>query len=113
MLPPIEKEGLARTQQWAKSGTGYFHIQTTKPQTMGYLLADSPAGLLGWIYEKLHSWTDGYKWTDEEICTWISIYWFSRAGPAANVRTYYEAWRGDVLVAEIGYLPDVKIVSGP
>jgi hypothetical protein len=39
----------------------------------------------------LHDWTDSYPWTDEEILTWISIYWFSTAGPAASVRIYYEA----------------------
>ena len=47
--------------------------------------------LLAWIYEKLHDWTDDYPWTDDEILTWISIYWFSTAGPTANLRIYYEA----------------------
>jgi hypothetical protein len=32
-----------------------------------------------------------YPWTDDEILTWISIYWFSQAGPAASLRIYYEA----------------------
>lgn len=58
---------------------------------MGYALADSPVALLAWIYEKLHDWTDNYPWTDEEILTWISIYWFSRAGPAKSLFIYYEA----------------------
>lgn len=40
--------------------------QATKPQTIGYSLADSPVGLLAWIYEKLVSWTDDYPWTDDE-----------------------------------------------
>jgi len=39
----------------------------------------------------LHDWTDEYPWTDEEILTWISIYWFSTAGPTASVRIYCEA----------------------
>jgi hypothetical protein len=46
--------------------------------------------LLAWIYEKLHDWTDNYSWTDDEILTWISIYQFSRAGPGAAQRIYYE-----------------------
>jgi len=74
-----------------EEGSGYRSQQSTKPQTLGYGLADSPVALLGWIYEKLHDWTDGYPFTDDEICTWISIYWFSTAGPAANVRIYYES----------------------
>jgi hypothetical protein len=76
---------------------------------LGYSLGDSPVGLLAWIYEKLVNWTDDYPWTDDEgtrslkfsfishltstraVLTWISIYWFSRAGPAASLRIYYEA----------------------
>lgn len=58
--------------------------------SIGYSQADSPVGLLAWIYEKLHDWTDNYPWTDDEIITWISIYWFSRAGAAAASRIYYE-----------------------
>lgn len=35
-------------------------------------------------------WTDDYPWTTDEILTWISIYYFSTAGPGANIYTYYE-----------------------
>ncbi|CAD0088709.1 unnamed protein product, partial [Aureobasidium mustum] len=86
-----EQKGLSRSDWFANEGSGYRMIQSTKPQTVGYALADSPVALLAWIYEKLHDWTDSYPWTDDEILTWISIYWFSRAGPAATVRIYYEA----------------------
>jgi hypothetical protein len=103
--------GLKRTQDLQENGMGYFQLQTTKPQTVAYFLADSPVGLLAWIYEKLHDWTDDYRWTDEEICTWVTIYWFSRAGPAASVRIYYESMRGDLVIGMGGYLPNVKLVS--
>ncbi|KAG7088369.1 hypothetical protein E1B28_012372 [Marasmius oreades] len=85
-----EKTGLARSAWFAKHGMGYFREQSTQPQTLGYSLADSPVGLLAWIYEKLVNWTDNYPWTDDEVLTWISIYYFSRAGPASSVRIYYE-----------------------
>ncbi|EMD39696.1 hypothetical protein CERSUDRAFT_81075 [Gelatoporia subvermispora B] len=88
-----ERAGLERTQWFRKHGRGYFEEQSTRPQTLGYSLADSPAGLLAWIYEKLVQWTDGYPWEDDEVLTWISIYWFSRAGPAASVRIYCETQR--------------------
>lgn len=86
-----EASGLQRSEWFLKEGTGYRLQQATKPQTLGYSLADSPVGLLAWIYEKLHDWTDEYPWTDDEILTWISIYWFSTAGPTASLRIYYEA----------------------
>ena len=47
-------------------GQGYFWEQSTMPQTLGYSLADSPVGLLAWIYEKLVTWTDQYPWDDDE-----------------------------------------------
>jgi len=92
-LSKREKDGVARSEWFKKEGFGYNLLHRTKPQTIGYALADSPVALLAWIYEKLHDWTDSYPWTDEEVCTWISIYWFSTAGPAANVRIYYEFGR--------------------
>lgn len=89
VLSEEEIEGLRRTQRFSKDN-GYFKQQSTKPQTIGYSLTDSPVGLLAWIYEKLHGWTDDYPWTDDEILTWVSIYYFSRAGPAATSSIYYE-----------------------
>ncbi|CCM06512.1 uncharacterized protein FIBRA_08784 [Fibroporia radiculosa] len=101
-----ERAGLKRMQWFNEKGRGYFFEQSTQPQTLGYSLADSPAGLLAWIYEKLVVWTDQYPWDDDEgkfpiphpcwslivnlVLTWISIYWFSRAGPTASTRIYYE-----------------------
>ncbi|KAH9035738.1 alpha/beta-hydrolase [Lactarius pseudohatsudake] len=85
-----EREAAAALQSFFKDGAGYIAEQTTKPQTLGFSLADSPVGLLAWIYEKLVAWSDAYPWTDDEVLTWISIYWFSRAGPATSIRIYYE-----------------------
>jgi hypothetical protein len=85
-----DADGIERTKWFTEEGRGYNLEQSTKPQTLGYALADSPVACLAWIYEKLHDWTDSYPWTDDEICTWVSIYWFSTAGPAASVRIYYE-----------------------
>lgn len=92
LLPysPREKHGQKRSAWFQEEGRGYNLEQSTKPQTIGYALADSPAACLSWIYEKLHDWADSYPWTDDEVCTWVSTYWFSVAGPAASARIYYE-----------------------
>jgi hypothetical protein len=86
-----EKAGKERNKWFLEEGAGYRQLQASKPQTLGYALQDSPVGLLAWMYEKLHDWTDGYEWGDDEILTWVSVYWFSTAGPAASLRVYYEA----------------------
>jgi len=98
---PAEKEGLKRTELFIQKGRGYSAEQSTQPQTLGYGLADSPVGLLSWIYEKLVRWTDNYSWDDDEVLTWISIYWFSRAGPAASLRVYYEANKADQILKPV------------
>ncbi|KAI0259496.1 alpha/beta-hydrolase [Gloeopeniophorella convolvens] len=86
----LERQELAHHQEFVTRGRGYYLEQSTRPQTIGYSLSDSPIGMLAWIYEKLVAWSDSYPWTDDEVLTWVSIYWFSRAGPAASVRIYYE-----------------------
>ncbi|KAJ7164217.1 Alpha/Beta hydrolase protein [Mycena filopes] len=90
-----EKAGLDRTQKYLSMGSGYITQQATKPQTLGYALADSPVGLLAWIYEKLVGWTDKYAWEDDEVLTWVSLFWFSRAGPTASLRIYFEVGQGN------------------
>lgn len=104
-----EKHSYECGQLFLKKGFGYNLEHSTQPQTIGYSLADSPVGLLAWIYEKLVNWTDEYPWSDDEgklnyllhfllhsltpymtVLTWISMYYFSRAGPAASLRIYYE-----------------------
>ncbi|OCK74926.1 alpha/beta-hydrolase [Lepidopterella palustris CBS 459.81] len=111
---PAEKAGLERTAWFTKQGSSYRQQQGTKPQTLAYAFADSPVALLAWIYEKLHDWTDGYAWTNDEILTWISIYWFSTAGPVAHMRIYYEATHNVVpesvtVEAITGWIPGVKL----
>ncbi|KAK7952995.1 epoxide hydrolase protein [Apiospora saccharicola] len=90
-----EKAGLKAGADYMERGQGYFQIQKTKPNTIGIALADSPVGLLAWIYDCLVSWTDNYEWTPQEVCEWVSLYWFSRPGPAASVVIYHEALKGE------------------
>ncbi|ORY13760.1 Alpha/Beta hydrolase protein [Clohesyomyces aquaticus] len=85
-----EKAALDRSSWFLNSGSGYRLLQSTKPQTLSYAFADSPVALLAWMYEKLHDWTDGYAWTDDEVLTWVSVYYFSAAGKNAHIRIYYE-----------------------
>ena len=77
---------------------GYQQIQGTKPQTLGYGLADSPAGLAAWIVEKFHGWSDRDQGPDgnldevfskDNLLTNISIYWFTNT-ITSSTRIYYE-----------------------
>ncbi len=93
---PVEKERLQRLASFMSDGNGYFQIQATRPQTLAYALADSPAGQLAWIVEKFREWTNsGHELPEDavardDILTDVSIYWFTgTAGSSANV-VYYE-----------------------
>ncbi|KAK5102150.1 hypothetical protein LTR70_007460 [Exophiala xenobiotica] len=90
-LSEEEKEGLKQHPHFASEGAGYHKLQSTKPQTIGYSMADSPMGLMTWILEKLHDWTDSYPWTEEEVLQWVCIYYFSKPGPNATQHIYYES----------------------
>lgn len=86
-----DRASIARTMDYTSRGNVYMKQQGTRPQTLGYGLHDSPVALLAWIYDKMHSRSDNYPWTEEEILTWVSVYYFSRAGPMASTRIYYES----------------------
>jgi len=62
---------------------------------LAYGLTDSPIGLLAWVYEKLHTWSEDYPWNPEEVITWIMLYWVSTAGPVGSVRYYKENGAGN------------------
>ncbi|KAI0434752.1 Alpha/Beta hydrolase protein [Xylaria sp. FL1042] len=94
-LTDAEKRGLERAGAFAKEGMGYFKQMTTRPLTIGYSLRDSPVGLLAWIYEKLRAWSDEYPWTDEEILTWVNVYYLSTPGPEAPGKVYYAMEHSD------------------
>jgi hypothetical protein len=89
-LTPAEKARIERTRKLADTGSGYSQNLKTRPHTLGFALADSPVGLLAWIYEKLCDWTDSYQCTDDEVLTWVSIYLFSQASADASICFYYE-----------------------
>ena len=74
--------------------TGYQSIQSTKPQTLGYGLNDSPAGLASWIVEKFHGWTahngdHELAVSRDELLTNITLYWATQS-ITSSVRLYYE-----------------------
>ena len=79
----------------AAHNLGYQEIQSTKPQTLGYALSDSPVGLASWIVEKWYGWSDHEGdiekvFTKDELLTNIMIYWITNSG-ASSARIYYES----------------------
>lgn len=96
-LSRAERVYLDECQAWDRAERGYGHIQDTKPQTLSFSLAGSPAGLLAWQLEKFTSWSDcGGEVTRRFSADWLltnaSIYWFTGTASSAS-RVYFESAR--------------------
>jgi epoxide hydrolase len=93
-LSDSDRARVDRLRRFRLAGSGYSAIQSTRPQTVGYGLTDSPAGQLGWIAEKFGEWTDGgLSAVDrDQMLTNISVYWLTRTA-GSSARLYYEAAR--------------------
>ncbi|MGH3169815.1 MAG: epoxide hydrolase family protein [Trebonia sp.] len=90
-----ERAALAELEERTRDGSGYSAVQGTRPQTIGYALADSPAALCAWIAEKLWAWTDhdgdlSHVLTADQVLDNITLYWLTRSG-ASSARLYRES----------------------
>jgi epoxide hydrolase len=86
-------DAIARYRRW---DSGYAKQQSTRPQTLGYGLSDSPAGQLAWIVEKFWSWTDcdGHPenaLSRDEILDNVMLYWLTGSA-ASSARMYWESF---------------------
>lgn len=93
-LDARDRERVERLRRFRRTGSGYGAIQSTRPQTVGYGLTDSPAGQLAWIAEKFGEWTDGGLTAvdRDQMLTNISVYWLTRTANS-SARLYFEAAR--------------------
>ncbi len=94
---PAELRAMARASWFASDQGGYFREQATRPQTIGYALADSAAGQALWIYEKFQAWTDNQGSPEDALdvdamLDNISLYWFTNSA-ASSARIYWEGSR--------------------
>jgi pimeloyl-ACP methyl ester carboxylesterase len=92
-----EKEFAQITQRWWFMEGAYNALQSTKPQTLGYGLNDSPVGLASWMVEKFNTWSDNKgnienSFTKDELLTNIMIYWVTQT-INSSIRTYAENMR--------------------
>jgi microsomal epoxide hydrolase len=96
-LSEQEQRWVAELAQFQAGETGYQQIQGTKPQTLGYGLTDSPAGLCAWIVEKFRTWTDCGGDVEsvlgkDELLANVTLYWVT-ATINSSIRLYYETMK--------------------
>jgi pimeloyl-ACP methyl ester carboxylesterase len=94
-LTDRERVALADLDERSRTGSGYSAEHGTRPQTIGYLLTDSPVGLCAWIMEKIWAWTDhpgdlNQVLTVDQVLDNITLYWLTATG-ASSARLYWES----------------------
>jgi pimeloyl-ACP methyl ester carboxylesterase len=93
-LSAAEKTYRERNEAFWQEEYGYKAIQSTKPQTLGYGLNDSPAGLAAWILEKWRSWADSRGDLDQRLArdfllTTVTLYWVTQT-ITSSMRDYFD-----------------------
>lgn len=110
-LTAAEEQSLARLDNHVRRESSYAQQQATRPQTLGYALADSPVGQLAWIVEKFWAWTDcerkgerhpEHALSRDEILDQVSLYWLTNSA-ASSARLYWESYQN----------PNVEAVNVP
>jgi pimeloyl-ACP methyl ester carboxylesterase len=94
-LSEQERQALAELDERDRTGSAYSALHRTRPQTLGYSLLDSPAGLCAWIVEKIWAWSDHTGDLDavisrDQVLDNVSLYWLTRS-VAASTRLYWES----------------------
>ena len=95
--PPLtdaERAYVAHLAEWDSTERGYSSVQWTRPQTLGYGLNDSPAGLAAWVLDKWRSWSDSdgdltATFGRDALLTMLTIWW-ATGSITSSMRDYYD-----------------------
>jgi pimeloyl-ACP methyl ester carboxylesterase len=93
-LSVTERAAFDSLDSFYKKNTGYAAMMVTRPQTVGYGLTDSPAGLAAWMYDKFAQWTDSggdpeRSLTKDEMLDDITLYWLTNSA-ISSAQLYWE-----------------------
>jgi pimeloyl-ACP methyl ester carboxylesterase len=99
-LSEAERAYLAVRLSWDAAERGYSTIQSTKPQTVGYGLNDSPLGLAAYLGEKWHSWSDVTP-SDDYLCATLTLYWVTQS-ITTSMRDYWDNRRFPCQLSYVG-----------
>lgn len=91
-----EEQALGGLLHYQQQEAGYSTQQGTRPQTLGYGLADSPVGQLAWIVEKFHAWTDCDGHPENAVARDtlldnVMMYWLTNSA-TSSARLYWESF---------------------
>lgn len=115
-LSAKEKAAYDKLGTFYRDNCGYSAMMVTRPQTVGYALADSPAGQAAWMYDKISQWTysDGVperSLTRDEILDDISLYWLTDSATSA-AQIYWEDHSNNFNAVDIALPAAITVFPG-
>jgi pimeloyl-ACP methyl ester carboxylesterase len=115
-LSPEEKVAFDGMDRLYKQGSGYALMMVTRPQTLGYSLADSPVGLASWFYDKFADWTHSggepeKALTRDEMLDDITLYWLTNTG-TSSAQLYWENNANNFNAVDISIPAAVTVFPG-
>jgi pimeloyl-ACP methyl ester carboxylesterase len=115
-LSGAERSYRAQYERWREDDRGYGAIQSTRPQTVGYGLNDSPAGLAAWVLEKWRAWADSggdldATFSRDFLLTVVTLYWATQT-ITSSMRDYVDNRRlaAELALADIVTVPTAVTV---
>jgi pimeloyl-ACP methyl ester carboxylesterase len=93
-LTPDQQRAVEILNRFRNQSSGYLTMQSTRPQTIGYALMDSPAGQAAWIYDIFNAGTGNHgnpeeALTRDQMLDEITLYWLTGTA-ASSARFYFE-----------------------
>ncbi|WP_186101686.1 epoxide hydrolase family protein [Burkholderia gladioli] len=115
-LSPKEKAAYDKLGTFYRDNCGYSAMMVTRPQTVGYALADSPSGQAAWMYDKISQWTYSggvpeRSLTRDEILDDISLYWLTDSATSA-AQIYWEDHSNNFNAVDISLPTAITVFPG-
>jgi pimeloyl-ACP methyl ester carboxylesterase len=115
-LTAVEKTAYEQLANLYSIGSGYSAMMVTRPQTLGYGLTDSPAGLAAWFYDKFADWTftggePERELTKDEMLDNISLYWLTNTA-TSSAQLYWENHANNFNAVDISLPAGVTVFPG-
>ncbi|CAD6561345.1 hypothetical protein LMG27952_07424 [Paraburkholderia hiiakae] len=115
-LSPQERAAYESLRVFYRDNCGYSAMMVTRPQTVGYALADSPVGQAAWMYDKISQWTYSggvpeRVLTRDEMLDDISLYWLTNSATSA-AQIYWEDHSNNFDAVDISLPAAVSVFPG-